>query len=149
MASQTRLANLALTLGLLLIVLETVAMETLARSATVRISISFGFLAVPRLVLDNTFAISNAENTFQHTLSPENGKSRLDSRGTKNLISCFREIVYWRAWILAAVGRRNWQMDRQSLIFTSAVTGEAGRAYDGPKHHRALVCDRKSASLWT
>src|ERR1700739_4229652 len=51
MASHTRLAILAFTVGIWLMVRETVAMETLARSATVRMSMGTGFFRAPRTEL--------------------------------------------------------------------------------------------------
>ena len=69
MASHTRLAILAFTVGTWLMVRETVAMETLARSATVRMSMRTGFFLAPRADLVFLVAMSSGPRMrLQNTL---------------------------------------------------------------------------------
>src|SRR5579871_6450444 len=76
MASHTRLSILAFTVGTWLMVRETVAMETLARSATVRMSINTGFFLGPRADLVFLVGIwSRRECVYR--IRPPGKKSRI------------------------------------------------------------------------
>src|SRR5436309_857475 len=77
MASHTRLAILAFTVGTLLMVRETVAMETLARSATVRMSMRTGFTLAPRA--DLVFLVAMRARECVYSIPLYGKKSRYKS----------------------------------------------------------------------